>query len=138
MVSPGGGSNLGTATLQLRAGDRRLKKDLADAEAMTKKRLERFSRKAQAAGLLAAGVGAALTVPLALSVKTFAKFEQSMANVKAVSGATAAEFTSPSQTLPKRWARRLYSRPTSRRRPSPSCPWLVLRPESLLAPCQLC
>ena len=49
MVSSGG-SNLGTATLQLRAGDRSLKKDLANAEAMTKKRLERFSRKAQAAG----------------------------------------------------------------------------------------
>ena len=94
MVSPGGDSNLGTATLRLRAGDQQLKKDLAKAEDMTKKRLERFSRKAQSAGLLAAGVGAALTIPLALSVKTFAQFEQSMANVRAVSGATASEFTS--------------------------------------------
>ena len=88
----GGGSNLGTATLQLRASGGRLKKDLASAEKMTEERLERFSKKARAAGFIAAGVGAALTVPLALSVKTFAAFEQSMANVRAVSGATTQEF----------------------------------------------
>ena len=108
MASPGG-SNLGTATLQLRAGDRRLKKDLADAEAMTQKRLERFSRKAQTAGLLAAGVGAALTVPLALSVKTFAEFEQNMANVKAVSGATAAEFTALTDIAQKMGATTVFT-----------------------------
>ena len=91
MVS-GRGANLGTATLDLRADRGRLKSDLAAAEKMTEARLQKFGQRARAAGAIAAGVGAALTVPLALSVKTFAQFEQSMANVRAVSGATTTEF----------------------------------------------
>ena len=59
--------------------------------------------------MLAAGVGAALTVPLALSVKTFAAFEQNMANVKAVSKATAAEFVSLNDIAKKMGATTVFT-----------------------------
>ena len=121
----GSGSNLGSAVLDLRADGKQLNRDLDNAEKRVNDRMERFSRRARAAGFIAAGVGAALTVPLALSVKTFAAFEQSMANVRAVSGATTEQFSGPDGHRPRRWARRPSSRRTRRPRRSRSCPWLA-------------
>ena len=92
MVS-GRGANLGTATLSLRADRARLKKDIDAAEKMTKDRISRFEKRAKAAGAMAAGIGASLTLPLAHSVRTFARFEQSMARVRATTaGITNNEF----------------------------------------------
>ena len=90
MVS--GGDDLGTATLELRADLDRLKADLRSAEGLAQKRMDAFAKKARAAGFALAGVGAVFTGIGVAGVKTFASFEQSMANVQAVSGATAYEF----------------------------------------------
>ena len=90
MVS--GGQTLGTAVLDLKGDLKGLKKDLDKAEGMAKKRIESFGKKTQTAGLAVAGVGAAITLPLIYSISKFNEFEQSMANVSAVSGATTDEF----------------------------------------------
>ena len=60
MVSRGG-SNLGDATLVLRADRRQLNRDLDRAEQNVERRLENFSRRARVAGTFLAGFGAVVT-----------------------------------------------------------------------------
>ena len=57
------------------------------------KKLRAFGRTSSGLGKqIAVGIGAPLSLVGGMAVKTFAGFEQSMAKVKAVSGATADEF----------------------------------------------
>ena len=69
-----------------------LVRGLKQGEREAKETLKRVAGQARLAGTALAGVGAALLAPAAIGIKTFAQFEQSMANVQAVSGATKAEF----------------------------------------------
>ena len=73
--------NLGEATLRLNADGKQLDSVLKRAQKQTRK-----------LGLGFIGLGATLAAPLALGIKTFASYEQAMAKVQAVSGATAEEF----------------------------------------------
>ena len=73
--------NLGEARLRLTADSKKLDSTLKRVQAQTRK-----------VGFAMAAVGTAIAVPLAAAVKIFAEYEQSMAQVRAVSGATAEEF----------------------------------------------
>ena len=73
--------NLGEARLRLTADSKRLDQTLKRVSAQTRK-----------VGLAMAGLGVAIAAPLAAATKIFAEYEQSMAKVQAVSGATAEEF----------------------------------------------
>ena len=74
--------NLGEARLRLTADTAGLQKGLAKAK-----------QQMRAFGTALTTVGGAAMAPLAAGVKVFAEYEQKMANVKAVSNATAAEFS---------------------------------------------
>ena len=87
-----GGSNLGSAVLRLTADASPLGRSVAQAEADTTKRLDNLSRRARALGTTFAVAGGAVTAAFGLALKTAAEFEQSMAQVRAVSGATNEEF----------------------------------------------
>ena len=79
------GSLFGEVLLDTRKMERSLKR--------AQRKLTRFGRNASAAGKsLAVGFGAPLAGMSVLAIKTFADFEQEMAKVKAVSGATNEEF----------------------------------------------
>ena len=86
MVSRGG-SNLGDATLVLRADRRQLNRDLDRAEQNVERRLEKFSRRATAGGALLAGFGAAITVGIGLAVKAASDLQESTNAVNVVFGA---------------------------------------------------
>ena len=73
---------LGEARLRLTADATRLESTL-----------KRTKQKLRTAGVAMAATGAALLAPIALGVKTFASYEQEMAKVQAVSGATTEQFT---------------------------------------------
>ena len=73
--------NLGEATLRLSADTKGLQNGLAKA----KQQMRTF-------GTALTAVGGAALAPLAAGVKIFAEYEQNMANVRAVSGATAGQF----------------------------------------------
>ena len=73
--------NLGEARLRLTADTKELKKGLDKAKAQMR-----------AFGTALTTVGGAALAPLAAGVKVFAEYEQKMANVQAVSNATAGEF----------------------------------------------
>ena len=73
--------NLGQATLRLTADSSGLRRGLADAQ-----------QKLRQASFALTAAGAALTAPLAAGVKVFGEYEQAMAKVRAVSGATGEEF----------------------------------------------
>ena len=73
--------NLGEARLRLTADSKNLDKTL-----------KRVGQQTQKIGIAMAGVGVAIAAPLAAAVKVFAEYEQSMAQVQAVSGATVEEF----------------------------------------------
>ena len=87
-----GGGTLGRAVLELAADLGGLKRDLNTAERLAKERAEAISRgfRKVGIGLLAAGAG--ITAVFGFAVKSAANFEQSMAQVLAVSGATEEEF----------------------------------------------
>ena len=87
-----GSGNLGTATLVLRTDARGFRRGLQRAEQDASATFKRLGEQARVAGLALSAAGAALLAPIALGVSTFARFEQAMAQVKAVSGATAEEF----------------------------------------------
>ena len=86
MVSRGG-SNLGDATLVLRADRRQLNRDLDRAEQNVKRRLENFSRRATAGGALLAGFGAVVTAGVGLAVKAASDLQESTNAVNVVFGA---------------------------------------------------
>ena len=73
--------NLGEARLRLTADSKKLDSALKKSSANMKK-----------VGLGMAAVGVAIAAPIVASTKIFAEYEQSMAKVQAVSGATEAEF----------------------------------------------
>ena len=83
MVS-GGGSNLGAATLVLRADRRQLNRDLDRAEQNVERRLEKFSRRARVAGTFLAGFGAIVTGAFALATKAAIDYEKSLAEVRTI------------------------------------------------------
>ena len=91
MVSRGG-SNLGDATLVLRADRRQLNRDLDRAEQNVERRLEKFSRRATAGGALLAGFGAAITVGIGLAVKAASDLQESTNAINVV-------FEAASQTV---------------------------------------
>ena len=86
MVSRGG-SNLGDATLVLRADRRQLNRDLDRAEQNVERRLENFSRRATAGGALLAGFGAVVTAGVGLAVKAASDLQESTNAVNVVFGA---------------------------------------------------
>ena len=73
--------NLGEARLRLTANAKDLNSKVKKAQAGLK-----------TAGIAMTAAGAAILAPLAAGVKIFAEYEQNMAKVRAVSGATEAEF----------------------------------------------
>ena len=73
--------NLGEARLRLTANASDLNSKVKNAQAGLR-----------TAGVAMTATGAAVLAPLAAGTKVFAEYEQSMAKVKAVSGATEAEF----------------------------------------------
>ena len=73
--------NLGEATLRLTADTKGLQKGL-----------DKVKGQMRAFGTALTAVGGAAIAPLAAGVKIFAEYEQNMANVRAVSGATAGQF----------------------------------------------
>jgi hypothetical protein len=84
-------AKLGDLILRVGADTSKLNKDLGDA----RKSIAKNTREIQNLGRnLTVGITAPLVAIGASSVKVFADFEQSMAKVKAVSGATNAEFQS--------------------------------------------
>ena len=83
MVSRGG-SNLGDATLVLRADRRQLNRDLDRAERNVERRLENFSRRARVAGTFLAGFGAVVTTGFALAAKAAIDYEKSLAEVRTI------------------------------------------------------
>ena len=90
--------NLGEARLRLTADSKNLDKTL--------KRVGQQTRKI---GIAMTGVGVAIAAPLAAAVKVFAEYEQSMAQVQAVSGATTSTSSEPWTRSRGRWADdRLY------------------------------
>ena len=101
-MTTSGGSNLGSAVLRLVTDGRELVQGLRQGERGARETFNRMGQQARVLGTALAGVGAALLAPAAIGIRTFAQFEQSMANVQAVSGATAAEFqalTAIAQTM---------------------------------------
>lgn len=84
-------AKLGDLILRVGADTSKLNKDLGDA----RKTIAKNTREIQNLGRnLTVGITAPLVAIGASSVKVFADFEQSMAKVKAVSGATSTEFES--------------------------------------------
>ena len=79
------GSNLGGATLVLRADRRQLNRDLDRAEQNVERRLENFSRRARATGAFLAGAGAVVTAGFALATKAAIDYEKSLAEVRTIS-----------------------------------------------------
>jgi hypothetical protein len=87
--------SIGGIGFDLRAYGGKFSKDVQKAMGKVGKQISAFGGKMRNAG---AGMTAGLTLPLVAfgvqATKTFASFEQEMAKVKAVSGATGAEFAS--------------------------------------------
>ena len=92
MTTPGGGENLGNAVLRLEADGSGLDQDLEKAKGNVDQTFRQMGERARALGTQLIFAGAAIGAPIAASVATVARFEQSMANVQAVSGATEKEF----------------------------------------------
>ena len=90
MVSRGG-SNLGEATLVLRADRRQLNRDLDRAERNVERRLENFSRRARVAGTFLAGFGAIVTGAFALATKAAIDYEKSLAEVRTIAASLSEE-----------------------------------------------
>lgn len=88
MASPGG-IRAGRAYVEIGTSDR-LTAGLRAAQA----KLKAFAAGVQATGRSLLKVSAAGVVPAALAVRTFASFEQAMARVRALSGATGQDFAS--------------------------------------------
>ena len=84
MVSRGG-SNLGDATLVLRADRCQLNRDLDRAEQNVERRLENFSRRARVAGTFLAGFGTIVTGGFTLATKAAIDYEKSLAEVRTIS-----------------------------------------------------
>ncbi len=78
----------GSAYVELSTRDAKLVRGLQRAS----KRLKSFGASAQAAGMKLLATGGLAAVPFALSAKAFANFEQRMARVKALTGASGDEF----------------------------------------------
>ncbi len=85
------GSNLGEAVLRLVADASGLDKSLDRAESDTTKRLEKLSSQSRRLGTQFTLAGGAIVAALGLSVAKAAEFQQAMAQVQAVSGASAEE-----------------------------------------------
>lgn len=86
------GGSLGTATLRLRSDGKQFNRGLESAESKAKKTFALIGKHSRAAGLGLVAAGAVLTAGVAKSLGVFGQFEQAMANVQAVSGATVSEF----------------------------------------------
>ena len=86
------GSDLGSAVLRLEADASGLNKGLASAETNSNARLEGIGNKAKTLGAGFAVAGGVITAALGGAVAAATGFEQKMAQVQAVSGATDAEF----------------------------------------------
>lgn len=83
-----GAIKAGEAFIRIWANDKEARESLSDMRS----RLKQLSAEAGSAGLQLSALGAAMTAPFAASLKVFAGFEDQMAQVGVVSGATAAEF----------------------------------------------
>jgi TP901 family phage tail tape measure protein len=79
----------GAAYVELTTRDNKLVRGLQRAA----KRLKTFAASAKAAGMKMLTSGGLASVPFALSAKAFASFEQQMARVQALTGATGEEFS---------------------------------------------
>ena len=86
------GGNLGSATLALTTDASQFRSGLNRSESELRQSFQRMSTQATQMGTVLAAAGAAVLAPIAIGISQFGKFEQSMANVQAVSGATAQEF----------------------------------------------
>ena len=87
-------TTLGDATLRLQTDASGLNQGLTQAEKRAESSFKRMAQQARQAGMALTAIGGAAVAGIGASVATFAGFEQKMANVKAVSGATATEFES--------------------------------------------
>ena len=112
MVSSG--SSLGSATLRLTADGGDLEKGIRSA-----------GQKAGELGRVLTGLGVAFVAPAAIGIRTFAQFEQRMANVQAVSGATGTEFASSDCHRQGNGPNHRLHRQPVRRSPELSWRWLV-------------
>lgn len=90
MAIGAGAIRAGQAFVELALRDDQLRRALDKAT----ERIRDFASAVATVGAKLAGFGAALGAPLAEATKTFATFEQSMARVKALTGASEAEFDS--------------------------------------------
>ncbi len=88
MPAGAGAIRAGRAFVEITGDDAKLQRALKRAQT----RLKTFGASVQAAGQSLVKVGAAAAAPFALSVLSFAKFEQAMARVQALTAATAPEF----------------------------------------------
>ena len=87
-----GGGTLGRAVLELEADLGGLKRDFNTAERLAKERAKAISRSFRSVGIKLLAAGAGITAVFGFAVKSAANFEQTMANVLSVSGATEEEF----------------------------------------------
>ena len=85
-------TTIGSATYKLTADDSDFTKGLQSAEQKSEASFNRIAQRSRALGTLLTAFGAPLAAGIGLAANTFANFEQKMANVQAVSGATASEF----------------------------------------------
>ena len=92
MVSPS--STIGSAVLELRADYRQLEAGLRQA----RQRAEAFGKSARSVGLSLGALSAPVVGLGAVSVRTFARFEQNMAQVRGITGATGEEFEALTET----------------------------------------
>lgn len=86
-------TSLGRAVLRLAADGTDLGRELNEAEKKTEATFKRLGDRARVLGTGLLAFGVPVVAALGISIKTFAEFEQSMAQVQAVSNATADEFT---------------------------------------------
>ncbi len=82
---------LGEVWVEINADGDKLYKVMSDAEKKTKTSMENISRMAAKAGKAFTIMGGVVTAAFGMAVKTAAGFEQSMANVQSVAGATGKE-----------------------------------------------
>lgn len=85
-------STLGDATLYLRTDQSGLNQGLQNAEKRVESAFKAMAAKSRQAGMALTAFGAPLAGAIGASVSVFAGFEQKMANVEAVSGATSEQF----------------------------------------------
>lgn len=88
MAATAGGLRAGKAFIEILADDSRLRATLRRAS----QRLRNFGQNVQALGRRLVGFSAALGLPAALAVRTFATFERAMSAVRAITGATEQQF----------------------------------------------